>query len=77
MPMKSEQVKAIAAAKKTMVEGRLSLWNLRLEAAATAGDVRATLDRLGAAVEDTINNCGCNVQCGALREGIAGDLTRS
>ena len=76
MPMKKEQVQAIAAAKRTVVEGRLSLWNMRLEASVASGNLGATLDRLTASVEDNINNCGCNVQCGAMREGldIAGGL---
>lgn len=66
MALKPEQIKAVAAAKKSLVDAQLTLWNLRLDAAVSAGSAAATLDRLGAAVEDTINNCGCNVQCGAL-----------
>lgn len=72
MTLKPEQMKAVASAKKTLMEGQLTLWNLRLEAAVAAGDGTLLLDRLGASVEDTINNCGCNVQCGAAMEGVGG-----
>lgn len=69
MALKPEQMKAIATAKKALVDGQLTLWNLRLDAAVSSGNAAATLDRLSAAVEDTINNCGCNVQCGAREMG--------
>jgi len=72
MTLKPDQMKAVSTAKKALMEGQLTLWNLRLEAAVAAGDATSLLDRLGASVEDTINNCGCNVQCGAAMEAAGG-----
>ena len=60
-------------ARKKIVDAQLTLWNARLEALVEAGDIGPVLDHLRAPVEDNIDNCGCNVQCGALREGL-GDL---
>jgi hypothetical protein len=73
MALKPDQLKAVTSAKKAVMEGQLTLWNLRLDAAVAAGSTAATLERLGAAVEDAINNCGCNVQCGA-REAVGGAI---
>ena len=61
--------KEILAAKNSIMEGRLTIWNTRLEALVSAGKLESALDVLGQSIEDTINNCGCNVQCGALQGG--------
>lgn len=65
------QVKKVTDAKQASIEGRLSLWNLRLEALTASGAGPAVLDSITDALEDTINNCGCNVQCGALKEQVS------
>lgn len=62
------QLKKVSDAKQASIEGRLSLWNLRLDALTASGAGPAVLDSITDALEDTINNCGCNVQCGALQE---------
>ncbi|MEL7091610.1 MAG: hypothetical protein AAFN94_07750 [Pseudomonadota bacterium] len=62
------QVNTVTEAKKASLEGRLSLWNLRLDALSAQGAGPAVLDAITDTLEDTINNCGCNVQCGALQE---------
>jgi len=58
------------AAKKQIMEANMTLWNTRLEALVDAGDIGSILDHLRSPVEDKIDNCGCNVQCGALQEGL-------
>jgi hypothetical protein len=58
------------AAKKQIMEANMTLWNTRLEALVEAGDVSSVLDHLRSPIEDKIDNCGCNVQCGALQEGL-------
>lgn len=60
----------IVKAKRQVVEGQLTLWNTRLDALVEAGDARGVIDALTARLDD-INNCGCNVQCGA-RAGLEG-----
>jgi hypothetical protein len=68
MSFKPEQLAEIGRAKRAVVEGKTVLWNLRLEALVEQGALRDALDFAVSAVEDTINNCGCNVQCGARGE---------
>ena len=63
--MNKEELKKAQAAKKQIVEGQIVLWNARLEALIETGDVRAVITQLASPVEDNIDNCGCNVQCGA------------
>lgn len=58
------------AAKKQIMEANMTLWNTRLEALVEAGDIKSVLDHLRSPIEDKIDNCGCNVQCGALQEGL-------
>ncbi|MHA6324189.1 hypothetical protein [Roseivivax sp. CAU 1753] len=60
------------AARKQIIDAQMTLWNTRLEALVDAGDVGSVMDHLSSPVEDKIDNCGCNVQCGALREDIGG-----
>jgi hypothetical protein len=62
----------IVRAKRQVAEGQLTIWNARLDAALDAGDGRAILDVLASRVADDINNCGCNVQCGARSLGEIG-----
>ncbi len=56
------------AAKKQIVDAQMTLWNTRLEALVDAGEIGSILDHLQSPIEDKIDNCGCNVQCGALRD---------
>ncbi|SIS76810.1 hypothetical protein SAMN05421759_103120 [Roseivivax lentus] len=70
MAFTKEQLKAVTEAKQAKLTAQTQLWNLRLQAAAETGDAKAVMERIGASVEDDINNCGCNVQCGALQEGL-------
>lgn len=58
------------SAKKQIMEANMVLWNTRLEALVEAGDIGSVLDHLRSPVEDKIDNCGCNVQCGAMQEGL-------
>lgn len=61
-----ESVKTIQAAQKQVLDGKLTIWNTRLDALVSAGDVRGALDQLVSPVADVADNCGCNVQCGAM-----------
>jgi hypothetical protein len=65
MEISPDTVAAMVKAKRAVTDGRTALWNMRLEALVQSGSLRDALDFAGRAVEDTINNCGCNVQCGA------------
>ena len=67
----SKRMDEIVAAKKTMIAGQLTLWNARLESLAEAGDTKAAIDALANPLADDINNCTCNVQCGALSDSIS------
>lgn len=58
-------------ARKQIIDAQFTLWNARLEALVEAGDIGPVLDHLRSPVEDQIDNCGCNVQCGALQDGFA------
>ncbi|QFS83457.1 hypothetical protein FIU97_11510 [Roseivivax sp. THAF40] len=69
MAFTKEQLKTVTQAKEAKLTAQTQLWNLRLQAAVDTGDGKAVMERIGASVEDDINNCGCNVQCGALQEG--------
>ncbi|MHA6324190.1 hypothetical protein [Roseivivax sp. CAU 1753] len=71
MALTPQQVKTISEAQKSKIEAQTQLWNLRLSAAVDSGNTASVLERIGASVADDINNCGCNVQCGALQEGLA------
>ncbi|SIS76822.1 hypothetical protein SAMN05421759_103121 [Roseivivax lentus] len=62
------------AARKQIVDAQMTLWNTRLEALVEAGDISSVLDHLKSPVEDKIDNCGCNVQCGALQDPDLGGL---
>ena len=59
------------SAKKQIIEAQMSLWNMRLEALVSTGEIGSILDHLQSPIEDKIDNCGCNVQCGALQDGLA------
>jgi hypothetical protein len=63
-----------SAARKQIIEAQMSLWNMRLEALVSAGEVGSILDHLQSPIEDRIDNCGCNVQCGAMAEGLTESL---
>jgi hypothetical protein len=62
-----EILKQAVEAKKLILEGQMTLWNTRLESLISSGDLRAALDQLRAPLEDSIDNCGCNVQCGGFQ----------
>ena len=68
-----QRTKEIAEAKRQILEGKTVIWNTRLESMLAIGNMRGVLDLAGKSVEDTINNCGCNVQCGAAQN--IGQLT--
>lgn len=74
MELAKKNMEAIAAAKRQVSDGSFAMWNLRLETLLAAGNVRSAVDLMAASVEDTINNCGCNVQCGALGEQIGSEV---
>ena len=79
--MDAAKIKAATEAKAKIAEAGLTIWNTRLEALLASGDTRGVIDHLTSPIEDKIDNCGCNVQCGALQEGLAanpaaGRLTR-
>jgi len=63
-----EILKRAVEAKRQILEGQMTLWNTRLESLISSGDVRAALDQLRAPLEDNIDNCGCNVQCGGFQD---------
>jgi hypothetical protein len=65
--MDSKLVKSAVEAKRQIIEGNLTLWNARLDALIALGDVKGALDLIRAPIEDRIDNCGCNVQCGAAQ----------
>jgi hypothetical protein len=67
------------AAKRQIIDAQTTLWNMRLEALVNAGEIGSILDHLQSPVDDKIDNCGCNVQCGALQDGLAevGNMTRA
>jgi hypothetical protein len=65
--MDTKLVKAVVDAKRQIVEGSLTLWNARLDAIIATGDAKAALEQIRAPIEDRIDNCGCNVQCGAAQ----------
>jgi|GEM_PF-1792058 len=67
--MEKKQIEAVAAAKKQIVEGQLTIWSTRLSALVDAGDFRAALDTMVSPVELASNNCGCNAPCDALTSG--------
>lgn len=68
--MTRDELKKIQTAKQQVLNGQMTIWNTRLDALVEAGDIRGALDQLVSPVEDAINNCGCNVQCGAMQGGI-------
>lgn len=70
MEIKEIAQKALEARRQIM-DAQMVLWNTRLEALVDSGDITNVLDHLQSPIEDTIDNCGCNVQCGALQEGLA------
>jgi len=75
MDLTKKNVEALASAKKQVSDGSFAMWNLRLDLLLRGGHVQSAIDLMSASVEDTINNCGCNVQCGALGEQFATDIT--
>ena len=70
--MDAKKLGSAIEAKRVIAEGALTLWNARLEALIAVGDPASILDHIRAPIEDRIDNCGCNVQCGASQ--IAQDL---
>lgn len=70
MEIKEVAQKALEARRQIM-DAQMVLWNTRLEALVDSGDIKSVLDHLQSPIEDKIDNCGCNVQCGALQEGLA------
>ena len=65
MPLRAEDA---LKAKRQVVEGRLTLWNTRLEALMEAGRIDDALEQLRAPLTaEDINNCGCNVQWSCVR----------
>ncbi len=77
MKLDAKTVAGITRAKRAEVEARTTLWNMRLEALLDAGTISNALDFAGSSIEDTINNCNCNVQCGALRSSAPGTFAGS
>ena len=75
MTLTRENVKTLVAAKQQVSDGSFAMWNLRLELMLRAGNLPSAFDLMSASVEDHINNCGCNVQCGALNETIGAETT--
>lgn len=59
-----EKMEEIKKAKAQIVGGSLVIWNARLDALVSAGNVIGALDQLNRTVE-TGDNCGCNSGCGA------------
>jgi hypothetical protein len=55
----------VTKAKRQVAEGQLTIWNARLDALLEAGESGSIIEALASRVTDDINNCGCNVQCGA------------
>lgn len=74
MEIKALVSKAVEA-KRQIIDAQTVLWNTRLEALAESGDVKSVLDHLQSPIEDNIDNCGCNVQCGALQDAVGGRVS--
>ena len=61
----------LTEAHRKIFDGRIALWNTRLEAILDTGDTRAIIEHLKSDISDA-NNCGCNNGCDALaRDGGA------
>ena len=59
----------VMKAKEQIVKGKLTIWNERLRVLQESGKLDRLVDHLNSSLDD-INNCGCNVQCGAATPDI-------
>ncbi len=59
-----EKMEEIKKAKAQIVNGSLTIWNARLDALTSAGNLAGALDHLNRTAESG-DNCGCNSGCGA------------
>lgn len=62
--MDAKKLRSAVEARREIAEGMLTLWNARLEALVDTGDAKSIFEHIRAPIEDRIDNCGCNVQCG-------------
>jgi len=60
-----EKIEDIKKAKAQIVQGSLTIWNARLDALQSAGDIKGALEQMISPAEVGIfDNCGCNSPCG-------------
>ena len=69
-----KSLEEVMKAKQQIIGGKLTIWNERLRILQQAGKWERLVDHLNSSLDD-INNCGCNVQCGAAAD-LGGINTR-
>jgi hypothetical protein len=62
--MKEKDIQEVINAKRQIVEGSLTIWNVRLGALAAAGNLDGVLDQMTHPAEEGGGNKGCNGNCG-------------
>lgn len=63
--MNEDSLKKVETAKKTVVEGSLELWNIRLSLLRSAGNLKEIIAHLRSPVEPVADNGNCgNCACG-------------
>jgi hypothetical protein len=72
MDIRSKSAELVKA-QHQIFEGKLLIWNTRLEAMIDAGDSKSVIEHLGTGVLDA-NNCGCNNGCGGYAALEAGAM---
>jgi hypothetical protein len=65
--MDAKKLRTAVEARREIAEGMFTLWNARLETLVDIGDAKSIFEHIRAPIEDRIDNCGCNVQCGAAQ----------